>query len=178
MFGIGWTEMLIIGVVALIVIGPKDLPVVMGRLGKAVSTIRRMGSEFQREINKTTGLDQITDLRKSITEPLKQTAAEITREFNKPLTGGGVAPSGVIKPAVAGSESVVNEIHAKVGMALTPEKPVESPAPIEALAPLPPVKKPRKPRAAKPVTVAEETPAPARKKPATPRKKRPPKAEA
>ena len=71
MFGIGWTEMLVLGVVALIVIGPKDLPVLMNRLGKAVATIRRMGSEFQREINKTTGLDQITDLRKSITEPLK-----------------------------------------------------------------------------------------------------------
>jgi sec-independent protein translocase protein TatB len=176
MFGIGWTEMLIIGVVALIVIGPKDLPVVMGRLGKAVSTIRRMGTEFQREINRTTGLDQITDLRKSITEPLKQTAAEITREFNKPLAGGGVAPSGAIKPAIAGSESVVDEIHAKVGM--IPEKPVESPAPIEALAPLAPIKKPRKPRAAKPVKVAEETATPAPKKPATPRKKRPPKAEA
>jgi sec-independent protein translocase protein TatB len=175
MFGIGWTEMLIIGVVALIVIGPKDLPVVMGRLGKAVSTIRRMGTEFQREINKTTGLDQITDLRKSITEPLKQTAAEITREFNKPLTGGGVAPTGAIKPAVAGSESVVNEIHAKVGMT-PPEKPVESPAPIEALAPLAPVKKPRKPRAAKAVSVADAT-AETPKKPSASRKKRTPKAE-
>ena len=82
MFGVGWTEMLLIGVVALIVIGPKDLPVVMRQLGKVVGTIRRMGGEFQRELNKTTGLDQITDLRRSITEPLKQTAAEITREFN------------------------------------------------------------------------------------------------
>ena len=86
MLGVGWTEMLVIGVVALIVIGPKDLPVVMRRLGKVVGTIRRMGSEFQREINKTTGLDQITDLRRSITEPLKKTADEITREFNKPMT--------------------------------------------------------------------------------------------
>src|SRR4051812_22849905 len=98
MLGVGWTEMLIIGVVALIVIGPKDLPVVMNRLGKAIATIRRMGSEFQREINKSTGLDQITDLRKSITEPLKQTAAEIRNEFNKPLAGGGFTPSGTIKP--------------------------------------------------------------------------------
>ena len=116
MFGIGWTEMLVLGVVALIVIGPKDLPVLMNRLGKAVATIRRMGNEFQREINKTTGLDQITDLRKSITEPLKQTATEIRNEFNKPLSGGGVAPSGVIKPKDPRVESVVDEIHEKVGM--------------------------------------------------------------
>src|SRR3569623_1418818 len=98
MFGVGWTEMLLVGVVALVVIGPKDLPVVMSRLGKMVATIRRMGNEFQRELNKTTGLDQITDLRRSITEPLKQTAQEITREFNKPLANGTVEPSGALAP--------------------------------------------------------------------------------
>ena len=40
MLGVGWTEMLVIGVVALIVIGPKDLPVMMGRIGKFAATIR------------------------------------------------------------------------------------------------------------------------------------------
>src|SRR5436190_23678339 len=113
MFGIGWTEMLLIGVVALIVIGPKDLPVVMNRLGKAVSSIRKMGGEFQREINKASGLDTITDLRKSITEPLKQTATQIRNEFNKPLANGAVEPSGVIKPKDPKVESVVDEIHEK-----------------------------------------------------------------
>ncbi len=44
MFGLGWTELLVIGVVALIVIGPKDLPVMMNRMGKAVSAIRKMGT--------------------------------------------------------------------------------------------------------------------------------------
>lgn len=116
MFGLGWTELLLIGVVALIVIGPKDLPVVMNRMGKALGAIRRMGSEFQREINKASGLDQITDLRKSITEPLKQTAADIRSEFNKPLSSGGFEPSGAIKPKDPKKESVVDEIHENVGM--------------------------------------------------------------
>ena len=98
MFGVGWTEMLLIGVVALVVIGPKDLPVVMNRLGKVVATIRRMGNEFQQELNKTTGLDQLTDLRRSITEPLKQTADEIKREFNKATELGLTEPTGVIAP--------------------------------------------------------------------------------
>jgi len=127
MFGIGWTEMLVLGVVALIVIGPKDLPVLMNRMGKAVSAIRRMGSEFQREINKASGLDQITDLRKSITEPLKQTASEIRNEFNKPLAGGGVAPSGAIKPKDPKVESVVDEIHEKVGMTPPSMEPAPQP---------------------------------------------------
>jgi sec-independent protein translocase protein TatB len=192
MFGIGWTEMLLIGVVALIVIGPKDLPVVMNRLGKAVNAIRRMGSEFQREINKATGLDEIRDLRKSITEPLKQTAAEIRNEFNKPLPGGGFAPSGAIKPKDPELESVVDEIHAKLKMeaeeiaateAVKPAKsagaprPVESPAPVEAIAP---AKKPRAPRKPKSAAPAEAGPVVEVKPAAKPRKPRAakPKAEA
>ncbi len=164
MLGVGWTEMLVIGVVALIVIGPKDLPMLMQRLGKAIGSIRRMGADFQRELNKTTGLDQITDLRRSITEPLKKTTAEITREFNK-ITPTGVAPSGAIKPADPKAESVVAEIQAATGIApaspaapvmtaqprpepaaavksdvaTKPKRPrtrkVESPAPVEAIAP-------------------------------------------
>lgn len=169
MFGIGWTEMMVIGIVALIVIGPKDLPVVMNRLGKAISAVRRMGNDFQRELNKASGLEQITDLRKSITEPLKQTAADIRREFNAPLSGGGVTPSGAIKPKDPKAESVVDEIHANLGMKApqaietpdwmepkprpvvvkpivpneTPAAAIESPAPPEASVP---VKKPRAPR--------------------------------
>jgi sec-independent protein translocase protein TatB len=200
MFGVGWTEMLLIGIVALVVIGPKDLPVVMNRLGKVLGTVRRMGSEFQRELNKTTGLDQITDLRRTITEPLKQTAAEITREFNKPLPNGAVEPSGAIAPNTAGAESVVDEIHEKLGMSgpgdgpaapaplMTGSKPsvsagaMESPAPIEAIAPA--AKRARKPRAKKAAatplldtTVPE--PVVATPKPKAPRKRTPkPKAEA
>ena len=187
MFGIGWTEMLVLGVVALIVIGPKDLPVLMNRMGKAVSAIRRMGSEFQREINKSTGLDQITDLRKSITEPLKQTATQIRNEFNKPLASGGVAPSGAIKPKDPKVESVVDEIHEKVGMSpplsgpaaqpYTPftkeaqekyraeqaaEKAGTATKAVESPAPveaIAPAKKPRAPRKPKVEAVAETPPA-------------------
>lgn len=116
MLGLGWTEMLVIGVVALIVIGPKDLPVVMSRVGKVVGQIRRMGSEFQREINKSTGLDEVRNLRNSITAPLKKTSDEIRKEFNA-MTPTGPKPSGIIKPADPKAESVVDEIKAAAGMA-------------------------------------------------------------
>lgn len=115
MLGLGWTEMLVIGVVALIVIGPKDLPVVMGRIGKFVGQIRRMGNDFQREINRTTGLDEVRNLRNSITSPLKKTAEEIRKEFNT-MTPSGPQPSGVIKPADPKVESVVDELRSAAGM--------------------------------------------------------------
>ena len=119
MLGLGWTEMLVIGVVALIFIGPKDLPVVMSRAGKIIGQIRRMGSEFQREINKTTGMDEVRNLRNSITAPLKKTSDEIRKEFNA-MTPTGTKPSGIIKPADPKAESVVDEIKAAAG--LTPPK--------------------------------------------------------
>jgi sec-independent protein translocase protein TatB len=75
-----------------------------------------MGGEFQRELNKTTGLDQITDLRRSITEPIRQTASEMAREFNKITEAGTVEPSGAIAPKNPAAESVVAEIHEKTGM--------------------------------------------------------------
>ena len=168
MLGLGWSEMLIIGVVALIVIGPKDLPIVMKRLGQFTGQIRRMGSEFQREINKTTGLDEVRNLRNAITSPLKQTTDQIRRDFNAMTPAGEVKPSGIIKPADPKVESVVNEIHAAAGM--TPPAPpvaqeaaVKKPAPRKA-----PVKAAAAPTS--PVTTSQlksldAVPAPAESKP-------------
>ncbi len=97
MLGVGWTEMLVIGVVALIVIGPKELPALMHRIGKFAGTIRRMGQDFQRELNKTTGLDEVKNLRASITAPLKATTDAIRKEFNTTTSTGAVQPSGVLQ---------------------------------------------------------------------------------
>jgi sec-independent protein translocase protein TatB len=125
MLGVGMTEMLVIGVVALIVIGPRELPALMQRMGKVMGTIRRMGQDFQREINKTTGLDAVTDLRKTITEPLKKTTAEIRKEFNAIGSNGTVKPTGVIKPTDPKVESVVDSIKQQAGMT-TPAEPVKA----------------------------------------------------
>ena len=116
MLGVGWTEMLVIGVVALIVIGPRELPALMHKIGKFAGVIRRMGQDFQRELNKTTGLDEVKNLRASITAPLKATTDAIRKEFNTTTASGQVQPSGVLKPADPKVESVVDEIKAAAGM--------------------------------------------------------------
>ncbi|KKB13649.1 hypothetical protein VE25_00750 [Devosia geojensis] len=138
MLGLGWTEMLVVGVVALIVIGPKDLPVVMQRIGKFAGQIRRMGSEFQRELNKTTGLDEVRNLRQSITDPLRKSTEEIRREFNA-MTPSGPKPSGLIKPADPSKESVADEIRAAAGMPpkTEPAKAAATEAPVKAARPAP-----------------------------------------
>ena len=174
MLGVGWTEMLVIGVVALIVIGPKDLPAMMGRIGKFAATIRRMGSDFQRELNKTTGLNEITNLRNSVTAPLKATADAIRKEFNTTTASGAVTPSGVMKPLDPKAESVVAEIKAAAGIApavAAPAAVVAAPAvaaPVVKAKRAPKVKLPADtpvaiadiPPAAKPVKKPIESPAP------------------
>lgn len=117
MLGLGWTEMLVVGVVALIVIGPKDLPDLMNKIGRFAGQMRKMGQDFQRELNKSTGLNEISNLRSTITAPLKATTDAIRKEFNTTTPSGAVEPSGAIKPADPNAESIVDELHAAAGMA-------------------------------------------------------------
>jgi sec-independent protein translocase protein TatB len=61
-FGIGYTEIFLIAVVAIIVIGPKDLPRVLKALGKTVAKMRGMAREFQGHLDsamKEAGLDEV-----------------------------------------------------------------------------------------------------------------------
>lgn len=58
MFGIGGTELLVILVVALIVLGPKSVPQIARTLGKAMGEFRRVSTEFQRTLNLEAAQDE------------------------------------------------------------------------------------------------------------------------
>ncbi len=115
MLGLGWSEMLVIAVVMLIVVGPKDLPAMLRTIGRTVGSIRRMGDDFRREIDKAIAADEIKEAKKAISDPLKQTSRDINREFNS-IRNGKVEPSGKLKPSEEGKESVVDEIRSRAGM--------------------------------------------------------------
>ena len=68
MFDIGWGEMVVIGVVALVVIGPKELPGVLRAVGQMVGKARRMASEFQGQFNEALREAEMADLKKSFDE--------------------------------------------------------------------------------------------------------------
>ena len=51
MFDLGMMELLLIGVVALIVVGPKDLPVMFREVGRFMGRMRGMARDFQRAMN-------------------------------------------------------------------------------------------------------------------------------
>jgi|TARA_B110000285_G_C14972587_1_gene537322 sec-independent protein translocase protein TatB len=67
---IGWLELLIIVVIAILVIGPKDFPIVLRKLGMWISTIKKYFSEVQSNINEITNLDNIVD--KNLSEKNKK----------------------------------------------------------------------------------------------------------
>jgi len=77
MFEIGWSELLVIGVVALIAIGPKELPGVLRSVGQWMGKIRRMASEFQGQFQEAMREAEMADLKKQVDE-MTSTAQNLT----------------------------------------------------------------------------------------------------
>ena len=93
MFNLGWGEILLIGIVALIAIGPKELPGVLRTVGQALAKVRRMANEFQGQFQEALREADIADLKKhaedivsdvSKYDPLTDTQKEIEKTFTLP----------------------------------------------------------------------------------------------
>ncbi|MDA9529166.1 MULTISPECIES: Sec-independent protein translocase protein TatB [unclassified Bradyrhizobium] len=83
MFDIGWSELVLIGVVALIAIGPKELPGVLRMVGQWMGKARKMAAEFQGQFQEAMREAEMADLKKSFDE-VKEAATGFTS--NNPLT--------------------------------------------------------------------------------------------
>ena len=86
MFDISWTEFLLIGVVALIVIGPKELPAVLRTAGQWARKVRSMAADFQGQFQEAMREAEMADLKKQVDDlahdvknydPLKEARAEV-----------------------------------------------------------------------------------------------------
>ena len=66
--GIGFSELLLIGLAALIIIGPKDLPMMMRKLGQIMGKGRRMAREFQAAFDDIARQSELDELKKEIQE--------------------------------------------------------------------------------------------------------------
>lgn len=74
MFGIDGGKLIVIAVVALVVIGPRDLPSTLAKLGKAVGSLRRMAAQFRSqfdEIIKDTELDEVRNELRSVRDDIR-----------------------------------------------------------------------------------------------------------
>ncbi len=79
MFGLGWTEILVVGAIAVLVVPPKDLPGLMRTFGRAVGKVRRMANDFQRQVEDAVRDDELDQLRKQVTDLNRDTKADLNR---------------------------------------------------------------------------------------------------
>lgn len=151
MFDIGWMELMLIGIVALIVVGPKDLPGMFRTVGKFVGKARSMAREFQRSMEQAadeTGLKEATKDLQGLNDLGLNSATKTAKSFAKNMMGDdedGEPGATSKKPAKAKPAKEAVKKPAK-----KPEKaPAKKPAAKAASNSAKPAAKPKKP-AAKP----------------------------
>lgn len=100
MFDIGWSELIIIGIVALIAIGPKELPGVLRMLGQWMGKLRRMASDFQSQFQEAMREAEMADIKKEI-DAIGDSARDLNQTFDPTAdTSGKNASSEATLPGV------------------------------------------------------------------------------
>lgn len=155
MFDIAWSEMVLIGAVALVVIGPKDLPKALRTVGQTVGRIRRMASEFQGQFNEAMREAELADLKKQVEDVGGSVSSALNNDFKPIDTPKDFDPA---KPdASKPDEAALKEAEAKLA-SLPPPEPLP-PVNIAAEAPKPAEKPKRARKAVAEAPVVVEAPA-------------------
>jgi sec-independent protein translocase protein TatB len=134
MFDISWGELMLIGVVALIVIGPKELPSVLRMVGQWVARIRRMAAEFQSQFQEAMREAEMADLKKQVDE-LNETARGMSAHFD-PLEANRTAAS---KPADTATPATADAAQARATeqVPATEQAPATETVPAQTLSDVP-----------------------------------------
>ena len=111
MLDVGWSELLVIGVVALIVVGPKDLPILFRRMGEFTGRMRSMAREFTSAMNQAADEAGMTQMRRDLQDianprdlgldAMRSAARDFATGFGdaptptatSPAAGGATAPA-------------------------------------------------------------------------------------
>ena len=106
MFDIGWSELLVIGVVAIVVVGPKELPRLMRTFGHYTGKLRAMASDFQRQFEDAVRDSEIDEVRKAMQDFHAQASdVNLRGAVDKPLMmptpsepAPAIAPAAIAPP--------------------------------------------------------------------------------
>jgi sec-independent protein translocase protein TatB len=150
MFDLGWGKIIIIAVIALVVIGPKELPAVLRTVGQWMGKIRRMAAEFQGQFQEAMreaemadlkkSIDSITDATRGIGDPLGTVTRNIESAFaDNPASTPATTPAAGEPAGAAPAETPAPVTEPSV--AAEPPVTIEPPLPLEP-APAPPVTEP------------------------------------
>jgi sec-independent protein translocase protein TatB len=101
MLELDWGKLVVIGIVALIVIGPKELPAVLRTAGQWVGKVRRMAAEFQSQFQEAMREAEMAELKKQV-DQIGQTASNLPSHFDPIETARKEIESAIEgKPAAA-----------------------------------------------------------------------------
>ncbi|NYT83345.1 twin-arginine translocase subunit TatB [Alcaligenaceae bacterium] len=138
MFDVSFSELMLIGVIALIVIGPERLPKVARTIGHLVGRAQRYVSDVKSDIQREMDLDELNNLKGQMEEAaksVKSSMQEASDSLRQPLSEAEQA----LKEASASVESLVDSARAEVNgpetttaPAIEPAKPAATPTPIPA----------------------------------------------
>jgi sec-independent protein translocase protein TatB len=151
MFDIGWSEFVLIAVVALIAIGPKELPGVLRMVGQWMGKARKMAAEFQGQFQEAMREAEMADLKKSFDE-VKEAASglasgnvmtSLQKDVSDALHIGDIDKPASERPAPEPSappalEPPATSIEAPVASIEAPATSIEAPVnptTVEALSP-------------------------------------------
>ena len=146
MFDIGWSEILLIAIVAIVVVGPKDLPPMLRAAGRMVSRLRKTAGEFQSQFNEALREAELDGVKDSINEIRGLNPMNEIRKSLDPIQAALAKPEGMAKPAPAPVPPPANQLAQP--MTDADLMPAASPLPVD-----------------RPVETAEAKPAPRKRKP-------------
>lgn len=194
MFDIGWTEMLVIAVVMIVVVGPKDLPRMLRTFGKTTAKLRAMAGDFQKQFNEALKEAELDEVKKSVDElrnlnpaaqikrqlnPFEQAAADVKAGLDaaakptpSPVPPSATEPAQPAEPLKNGATAMPG-VAGPEAMPAAPVFPVAAPlmtpVPPEALEPEPKKAKPASSKAAAKAPEAKATAPKAASKAAAPK---------
>ncbi|KQV33085.1 MULTISPECIES: Sec-independent protein translocase protein TatB [unclassified Rhizobium] len=168
MLDVGWTELVVIAVVLIIVVGPKDLPPMLRTFGRMMTKMRGMANDFRQQFDEALKEADLDDVRQTLSDAQKLNPANTLREAMNPLRQMGneikadLQKATTVDPKPEATPETAAAEPAPAAPLMTPTPAVVPPAPVEPVTAAPLTEKPK--RVAKP-KVSETVVAP--KKPAT-----------
>ncbi len=96
MFDLGWSELLLIAVIALVVVGPRDLPRMMRTAGQYMAKARKVAREFQATFDELARETEVEELRREVaslkseaTAPLSEMRKDLNKAMQPPSSAAG-----------------------------------------------------------------------------------------
>ena len=134
MLDFSWSELLVIGIVALVFIGPKELPGVLRMLGQWMSKVRRMASEFQNQFHEAMREAELADLKKEVDKMATDYSIDPLADVRKDMANA----QRDIESALAGTPAETKSAEPKsaTDTAVSPSAPTEAAPPASPAAPV------------------------------------------